>query len=56
MVKDLDIGNVKYCGTHLKFVFFIKTKKMIFLEVTKTIIGRNTSYSVLKIVIHKESH
>ena len=27
----------------LSFVFFIKTKKMIFLEVTMTIIGENTS-------------
>ena len=45
IVKDLDIRNVKYCGSHFKFCFFIKkrkTKKTIFLEVTMTIIGENT--------------
>ena len=43
IVKDLDIRNVKYCGSHSKSVSFIKTKKIIFLEVTMTIIGENTS-------------
>ena len=44
IVKDLDIKNVKYCTSQLKFFFFFnKTKNMIFLEVTVTIIGENTS-------------
>ena len=60
ILKDLDIRNVKYCSSHLKFCFFIKTKKMIFLEVKMTIIGENwyqqNAYSVSNKIIHKESH
>ena len=56
-VKDFNI-NVKYCDSH-KFCFFIKTKKMIFLEVTMTMIGEDTSTKCLQCInmmIHKESH
>ena len=43
------------------FVFFIKTKKMIFLEAKVTVIGEDMStkclqYSALNMIIHKESH
>ena len=37
----------------------MKTKNMIFLEVTMTIIGemhQQNGYSVLNTIIHKESH
>ena len=33
-----------------KVFFFITTKKMIFLEVTKTIIGENTSIKCLQYI------
>ena len=41
IVKDLDIRKIKHGGSHLKFFFFIKTKKMIFVEVSVTIIDEN---------------
>ena len=37
------------------FVFFIKTKKMIFLEVTMTIIGENTSIKCLQCIKYDNS-
>ena len=48
VVKDLDIRNVKHCGSHLKFCFFIKANKIMFLEVTVTIISENTSTKCLQ--------
>ena len=55
IVKDLDIRNVKYCGSHLKFVSFTKTKKIIFLEVTMTIIGENTLTKCLQCIKYDNS-
>ena len=53
IVKDFDIRNVKYCSPH--FAFFIKTKKMIFLEVTMTTIGENTSKKCLQCIKYDNS-
>ena len=56
IVKDWDIRNVKYCGSHLKgFFFFIKTRKMVFLEVTVTIIDENASRKCLQCIKYDNS-
>ena len=55
LLKNLDIRNMKYCGSHLTFYFFIKTKKMVFLEVTVTIIGENTSIKCLQCIKYDNS-
>ena len=47
---------MKYCGSHLTFYFFIKTKKMVFLEVTVTIIGENTSIKCLQCIKYDNSY
>ena len=39
----------------LSFVFSIKTKKMIFLKVTMTIIGENTSTKCLQCIKYDNS-
>ena len=54
-LNDLDIRNVKYYGSHLKFVLLIKTKKMIFLEVTMTIIDEYTSTKCLQCIKYDDS-
>ena len=59
IVKDFDIEIWNIAAHIYRFVFFIKTKKMIFLEVAVTIIGENTSTKCLQcinMIIHKESH
>ena len=55
IVKDLDIRNVKYCGSHLKFCCFINTKKIIFLKVEMTIIGENISTNCLQCIKYDNS-
>ena len=44
--------------TFIGLFFFIKTKKMIFLEVEVTIIGENASKCLqcINMIIHKERH
>ena len=49
IANNLDIRNVKYCGSYLKFFFFVKTKKMIFFKVT-IIIGENRSTKCLQCI------
>ena len=52
IVKDLDIRNVKCCCSHF---FFIKTNKMIFPEVTMTIISENRSTKCLQCIKYDNS-
>ena len=55
--EDLNIRNVKYCSSHLKFFFFffIKTKEVIFPEVTMAIIVENTSTKYLQCIKYDNS-
>ena len=49
------MGNIAATFKVFLFFFFIKTKKMIFLEVTMTTIGENTSKKCLQCIKYDNS-